>query len=260
VKLLALTDHDTVAGVQEASEAAARAGIDLMSGVEVSAIDRGGAGAGDLHILGYGVNHLDNVFEERLSYYREDREQRAWAMARELRALGFELDETPLHRRLALGESIGRPHIAELVVAHPANAERLAAEGICEPTAFLVAYLIEGAPAFLPRNRPSIADAIAAIHEAGGRAIWAHPFWDVSEPPDVLSAIDRFVAVGLDGVETFYATHTREQTLLLADRCAELGLLSTGSSDFHGPKHREFNRFRAFETHGREPVLGPLAP
>ena len=63
----------------------------------------------------------------------------------------------------------------------------------------------------------------------------------------------------MDGVEAFYATHTREQTELVADRCAELGMLTTGSADFHGPGHRVFSRFRAFETYGREPNLGPIA-
>jgi predicted metal-dependent phosphoesterase TrpH len=259
VELLALSDHDTASGVEEARLAARTAGINLVSAVEVSAIDRGGSGAGDLHILGYGVDHMDNVFEERLSFYREDREQRAWAMARELRELGFEVDERPLRRREARGESIGRPHLAAVVVSHPANAERLAAEHIDEPSAFLEAYLIEGRPAFLPRNRPSIVEAIRAIHDAGGVAVWAHPFWDVKANADVLRAIDRFVEIGLDGVECFYVTHTREQCLLLADRCDQVGLLSTGSSDFHGPKHREFSRFRAHSTHGREAVLGPIA-
>ena len=75
----------------------------------------------------------------------------------------------------------------------------------------------------------------------------------------MLETIDRFREWGLDGVECFYATHTREQAELLADRCAELGLLSTGSSDFHGPEHRLFSRFRAFSTYGREPALGPIA-
>jgi predicted metal-dependent phosphoesterase TrpH len=258
VELLALTDHDSVSGVAEACAAAAREAIRLVPAVEVSAIDRGGVDAGDLHILGYGVDHLDNVFEERLALWREDREQRAWGMVRELRDLGFELDEAPLHRRLALGESIGRPHLAQLAVAHPANASRLVEEGLSEPSAFLEAYLIEGRPAFLPRNRPSVADAIAAIHDAGGVAVWAHPFWDVEQPADAIDAIERFIGFGLNGVEVYYVTHTREQTLLLADYCAQHGLLTTGSSDFHGPKHREFSRFRAFETYGRVPVLGPI--
>ena len=71
--------------------------------------------------------------------------------------------------------------------------------------------------------------------------------------------IDRFRALGIDGVEAFYVTHTAPQTELLAERCAELGLLSTGSSDFHGPDNRLFSRFLAFETYGLEPNLGPIA-
>ena len=97
------------------------------------------------------------------------------------------------------------------------------------------------------------------MHAAGGVAVWAHPFWDVEEPAAVLSTIDRFAALGLDGVEAFYVTHTAEQTRLVAGRCAELGLLTTGSADFHGPGHPLFSRFRAFELHGIEPRLGPLA-
>jgi predicted metal-dependent phosphoesterase TrpH len=124
---------------------------------------------------------------------------------------------------------------------------------------FLKAYLIEGRPAFCPRERPTVAAAIERIHEAGGSAVWAHPFWDISSARGVMATLDRFVKLGIDGVECFYSTHTRLQTNLLADRCGELGLLSTGSSDFHGPEHRSFSRFRAFSTFGRQPVLGPIA-
>jgi predicted metal-dependent phosphoesterase TrpH len=89
-------------------------------------------------------------------------------------------------------------------------------------------------------------------------AVWAHPFWDVDDPEEVLSSAERFRAHGLDGVEVFYATHTAEQTLLVHDFCLDRGLLATGSADFHGPDHGRFNSFMAFELHGREPVLGPI--
>ncbi len=255
VELLALSDHDTVAGVEEAARAAEDQGIGLVPAVEISAIDDGRT---DLHILGYRIDHRDAVLAERLVAYRADREHRAEKMAAALRELGFELDESPIEARLSGGKSVGRPHLAQAVVSHPANAERLGAEGRTDPSAFLVGYLIEGAPAFRPRLHPSIEESIGAIHDAGGVAVWAHPFWDIAEPRDVLDAIDRFRAFGLDGVECFYATHDREQTELLADRCAELGLLTTGSSDFHGPDHRQFSSFRCFSTYGREPQLGPI--
>ncbi|MDQ2839410.1 MAG: PHP domain-containing protein [Actinomycetota bacterium] len=256
VELLALTDHDTVDGVPEARDASAGLGLRLVAGVEISTID---AGRGDLHVLGYLIDDRDETLSERLRAYRADRGRRADAIAQALRDLGFELDEQALEDRSAQGKTIGRPHLAQAVVAHPANAERLAAEGRLDPSAFLVAYLIEGRPAFVSRVAPSVSEAIDAIHDAGGVAVWAHPFWDVADPGEVLAAIDRFHAHGLDGVECFYATHHRDQAELLADRCAELGLLSTGSADFHGPDHRQFSAFRAFGTYGCQPVLGPIA-
>ena len=255
VELLALTDHDTVDGVEEAVQAAAELGIRVVPAVEISAIDSGGR---DLHILGYGVDHHDPGFAERLHGYRADRDRRAWAMVDALRELGFALEDDRLRNRADHDQSIGRPHIAEAVVAHPANAARLRAEGRTDSSSFLKGYLIEGRAAFRPRQRPSVAGAIESIHDAGGSAIWAHPFWDISSAAEVLETIDRFRGLGIDGIEGFYTTHTRIQTNLVADHCAELGLLCTGSSDFHGPNHRAFSRFRAFATYGRTPTLGPI--
>jgi predicted metal-dependent phosphoesterase TrpH len=255
VEMLALTDHDTVAGIPEAAAAAAELAIRLVPAVEVSAIDQDHL---DLHILGYLIDDRSPLLAQRLQGYRLQRRERASAMAQAIRDVGFELEESLLADRASRGQSVGRPHLAEAVVAHPANAERLAEERCQDPSEFLEAYLVEGRPAFRARSGPSVRDAIEAIHEAEGLAVWAHPFFDVSEPRRVLETIDRFRAAGIDGVECFYVTHTREQTELLADRCVELGLLSTGSSDFHGPRHRDLSRFRAFCTYGHEPRLGPI--
>jgi 3',5'-nucleoside bisphosphate phosphatase len=256
VELLALSDHDTVDGVREAADAATALGIRLATGVEISALDRTSA---DLHILGYLIDDGDPVLLERLAAYRADRERRSERMAAALRDLGFELDEQALARRAATGRPIGRPHIAQAVASHPANAGRLASEGLTDASAFLAAYLIEGRPAFRQRETPTVPEAIEAIHDAGGVAVWAHPFWDIPEPEEVLATIDRFRGEGIDGVECFYISHTAAQTALLANRCEELGLLSTGSSDFHGPDHPLMSRFRAFGTYGLEPRLGPIA-
>jgi 3',5'-nucleoside bisphosphate phosphatase len=256
VELLALSDHDSVDGLPEARGAATDAGIRLVPAVEISAIDRRQS---DLHILGYLVDDGDPVLLSRLQGYRAQREGRAQAMAQALRELGFELDREALDARAAQGKSIGRPHLAQAAVSHPANAERLAAEQREEASAFLVAYLIAGRPAFRAREGPSVADSIDAIHDAGGVAVWAHPFWDIADAAAVLETVDRFRSFGIDGVECFYPTHGPEQAALLADRCTKLGLLSTGSSDYHGPTHRSFSQFRAFSTYGREPALGPIA-
>lgn len=261
VKLLALSDHDTLAGVDEALRAGAEHGVAVVPAIEISAIDDGGERGTprELHILGYLVDHTDPVFATTLAGFLADREQRTLRMAQNLRGLGLELDEAAIDARVSAGEPIGRPHLAEAALSHPANAQRLRDEQIDDIGSFIKSYLIEGRPAFALRVTPTVAEAVQAIHAAGGVAIWAHPFWDVEDPDEVLTMIDRFRALGIDGVEAFYVTHTREQTELLAARCAELELLSTGSADFHGPDNRLFSRFMAFDTYGLRPNLGPIA-
>jgi predicted metal-dependent phosphoesterase TrpH len=256
VQLLALTDHDSVEGVDEALVAAAEAGIALVRAAELSAVHDVSE---DLHVLGYGVDHHDPAFAERTAGARAERVTRAAAMGARLGALGFEVDERPLEQRRLAGKAIGRPHLAAAVIAHAANGERLRGEGVDRVETFIPAYLIPGRPGYLPRTHPSVEEAIGWIHDAGGVAVWAHPFWDLHSDDEVLEAIDTFRAWGLDGVECFYPTHTAAQAGLLVSRCELLGLLRTGSADFHGPDHGLFSRFRAFELYGYEPDLGPIA-
>ena len=256
VELLALTDHDTVEGVQEALDAAQGTGVRVVPAVELSSVD---GDYQDLHVLGYGIDHRDPALRERLEHYRGDRERRAWAMAARLRELGYAVDDAVLQARADAGKPIGRPHLSAAVVEHPDNAERLREEELDAVTPFLVAYLIEGKPAFVGRTTPTVPEAIGLIHAAGGTAIWAHPFWDVEDPDEVLGMLDRFTGQGLDGVEAFYVTHTPEQVALLADHAAAHGLLATGSSDFHGPDHKLFSAFCAHDLHGRAATLGPIA-
>jgi 3',5'-nucleoside bisphosphate phosphatase len=256
VELFALTDHDSVGGVAEATDAAAQTGLSFLAGVEISVLD---PVAADLHLCGYDFDPGDAALLTQLARSREDRERRAARMIEALQENGWSLNHGLLNQRALAGKTIGRPHLAEAVASNPQNAERLDLEGLRNPTDFLVAYLIEGKPAFREREAPSVAEAIALIHNAGGVAVWAHPFWDVDADAEVIATLERFVGLGLDGVEAFYVTHTRPQTDLLVRRATELGLLTTGSSDFHGPNHRQFNRFRQFSTYGHQPNLGPLA-
>jgi predicted metal-dependent phosphoesterase TrpH len=258
VELLALSDHDTVSGVSEAIAAGQGLGVRVVAAVEISAVDEHSPVPRELHILGYNIDHTGPVLTEKLAEFLADREHRTLRMAAALKELGFELDEDQLNARVAAGKPIGRPHLAEAVLSAPANAGRLADESIDDVGSLIRGYLIEGRPAFRLRQTPTVAQAVQAIHQAGGVAVWAHPFWDISDPDEVLATIGRFDALGIDGVEAFYVTHTQEQTQLLAERCAELGLLTTGSADYHGPDNRLFSRFLAFQTYGLQPNLGPI--
>jgi predicted metal-dependent phosphoesterase TrpH len=259
VELLALSDHDTVSGVAEAIAAGEKHGVRVVSAVEISAVDEGAPVGRELHILGYAIDYTGALISERLAAFLADREKRTLRMRDGLQEVGFELDETVIQQRIAEGKPIGRPHLAEAVLNAPANAQRLQDEDIDDIGSLIRAYLIDGKPAYRLRETPTVAEAVEAIHAAGGVAIWAHPFWDVSDPGEVLETIERFRALGIDGIEAFYVTHTQEQTELLAKLCQEQSLLSTGSADYHGPENRLFSRFLAFETYGFEPNLGPIA-
>jgi hypothetical protein len=250
VERLALTDHDTVAGVPEALAAARRHGVALSPAAELSAVH---GGHEDLHVLGYELDPADKGLEAALEDFRADRGRRIRAMAGRLRELGFAFDDAALAR-----ESVGRPHLATAVLEHPGNAGRLRDEGIDGRDALFPAYLVPGAPAYVPRSRPTVPEAIAVIHAAGGVAVWAHPFWDVDDPREALATLDAFVADGLDGVEAFYTTHSERQTRLLYEAAVERELLATGSSDFHAPDHERFHAFRSFALYGLEPRLGPI--
>ncbi len=106
-----------------------------------------------------------------------------------------------------------------------------------------------GAKAFVARRWPSAEEAVELIHNAGGSAVVAHPFWDVSAPDEVDDLIESLAAsVGLEGVETFYPSHNAEQTRHCLELCRRLDLTATGSSDFHGPDHKTFSRFGAYQT------------
>lgn len=259
VELLALSDHDTISGVAEAIATGEQAGVRVVPAVEISAVDAGSKVPRELHILGYGIDYTGPVMTARLADFLADREKRTLRMRDALREVGFELDEAEIEQRIAEGKPIGRPHLAGAVLRAPANAERLENEGIDDVGSLIRGYLIEGRPAFRLRETPTVAEAIESIHDAGGVAIWAHPFWDISDDDEVLDSLARFAALGIDGVEAFYITHDERQTRLLTARAAELGMLTTGSADFHGPENRQFSTFMAFDTFGIEPNLGPIA-
>jgi 3',5'-nucleoside bisphosphate phosphatase len=255
VQLLALTDHDSVAGVEEALRAGSETGIEVIPATELSSVDEAYE---ELHILGYLVDHRDSELGATLEDLRSDRERRVLAMAGLLREAGLQFDDGELRRRSAAGDPLGRPHLAQAILDHPANAERLAAEGVVGLRELFPRYLVPGVPTYVARTRPTVGEAIELIHRAGGVAVWAHPFWDVQDPDTVRAMLERFAGLGIDGVEAFYPTHTREQVELLCRIAEELDLLTTGSSDFHGSTHKTFAGFRAFELYGHAPRLGAL--
>ena len=141
-------------------------------------------------MCGYELRHDDPELRATLADFRADRGRRIWAMADRLEELGFRLDRSELRAREAAGRPLGRPHLADAVLAHPGNAARLRAEGIDGKDTLFPPYLVPGAVAYVARSRPTVEEAIEVIHAAGGVAVWAHPFWDIADR-DTVARRDR---------------------------------------------------------------------
>ncbi len=240
VTTLALTDHDAVAGVPEAEAAAREVGIELVPAIEMSCVHEY---AEDLHICGYWID-LERI-APACERAQQERRTRAGEIVENLRREGFELTLDDAIREAGAADSIGRPHIARAA----------GASGDLGP--FFEEYLVPGAKAFVPRRWPSAEQAIELIREAGGVAVIAHPYWDIPEP-DKVEHLIRSLAP--DGIETFYPSHGKEQTEHLLALCNELGLVPTGSSDYHGPTHKTFAEFGAYDTYGLAEPQVPARP
>jgi 3',5'-nucleoside bisphosphate phosphatase len=242
VTVMALTDHDGVAGVPAASAAAADAGIENLPAVEMSCVHRYSE---DLHICGYWID----VERIRPACERAQRERvdRAREIVARLNSHGVRVTFEDAVAEAGAAYAIGRPHIARAAGAGP------------DLGPFFEEYLVPGAKAFVSRRWPTADQAVTQIHDAGGVAVVAHPYWDVSKPTQVRDLIESLVTdVGLDGIEAFYPAHTAAQTKDLLELCAELELVPTGSSDFHGPTHKTFSRWGAYDTYGLgEPRVPP---
>jgi predicted metal-dependent phosphoesterase TrpH len=242
VTVMSLTDHDAIGGVEEASAAAAEAGIENVPGVEMSCVHRY---SDDLHVLGYWVD-LEAI-GPACERAQQERVNRAEEIVAKLREHGFDLTLEDAIAQAGDALSVGRPHIARAAGA----GENMGP--------FFEEYLVPGAKAFVARRWPSAEEAVGLIHQAGGAAVVAHPYWDVSEPDQVRDLVESLRRdVGLEGIETFYPSHDPEQTRHCLELCEELGLVPTASSDFHGPTHKTFSRFGAYDTYGLgEPQVPP---
>ena len=244
VTVMALTDHDAIGGVEEASAAAREAGIENVPAIEMSCVHRY---SDDLHICGYWVD-LDQI-APACSKAQQERVDRAKAIVTKMQGHGFEISFEDVVAEAGDASSVGRPHIAK-----PAMASVDWQGTVGE---FFEEYLVPGAKAFVQRSWPSADQAVELIHEAGGAAVVAHPYWDVKDPGQVRDLLESLQSdVGLDGVEAFYPSHDEAQTRHCVELCAELGLTPTASSDYHGPTHKTFSKFLDYETYGLgEPQL-----
>lgn len=216
---LALTDHDTIAGIAKAKEEAGRLGMEFIPGVELSSSYEDM----ELHILGLFINPKSRELTKTLEVMRETRKTRNERLAGRLRELGISIDKSELPGG---STSVTRGHFARLLVD----------KGYCSSLSDAYnRYLGLGAPAYVPRDRLSTRQTISVIHKAGGFAVLAHlcqikPAGKTSLPALVSDLKD----MGLDGLEAYYPEYTRRQQEEYLEYADIFGLAVTGGSDYHG--------------------------
>ena len=221
LRTISVADHDTVAGFDEAAAGCAREGLEIVPGIEITAIQDDE----DVHVLGYFFDPRHPSLAEFLASQRADRRRRFHEIAGKLADLGMRVDvEAALAGCDGTDASIGRPLLARAMVR--AGYVRTTRE------AFDL-YLADHMPAWLPRRAPSPAGVVALIHEAGGIAAVAHPALlghDEWLPP--------LAAAGLDAIEVYYSDHSPEMTTHYRELANRLGIGASGGSDYHGdPSH-----------------------
>jgi 3',5'-nucleoside bisphosphate phosphatase len=222
VNVMGVTDHDTTAAIQEVIAGARRQGIEVVPGIEITAIEEGR----DVHVLGYFIDANNTGLERFLSRQRVQRIERVKAIGHRLAQLGMPIDMAPLLTpgSEAAGRSIGRPLIA---------GQMIAAGYVADTRQAFDNWLATGRPAFVPRAGAPAADVIAAIRAAGGIASLAHP-----GQTGVDGRINSYVDSGLEAVEVFHPDHDAAATARYRTLASDLELLVTGGSDFHGdPSH-----------------------
>jgi 3',5'-nucleoside bisphosphate phosphatase len=211
---IALTDHDTVAGIPEAAAVGEELGVRVVPGVELSAVE----GDVETHILGL---HLSDTreLEAKLIALREMRRTRAERMVKRLNELGVRIELASVLEQAA-GGAVGRPHVARAMIAEGWAVDFRDA---------FDRYLGNGRPAYVTKERLAVSEATTLIHRAGGLAILAHP-----SHSGTLERIAAFVEQGMDGVEVRHPSHSADDTARLAALVEHFSLVPSGGSDWHG--------------------------
>jgi predicted metal-dependent phosphoesterase TrpH len=232
IRLLAITDHDTLAGVRELhAGGGAPAGLEVIPGIELNSVLPEGSAEGEseVHILGLGVEPGDEELEAALAQQRERRRARFELMVARLRQLGMAIDgalERQQEARATTDEdALGRPTIARALIA---CGYATSVEDAFEK------HLSKGRPAYVPRLGLDAVESIRAIRRAGGLASLAH----FAEAPRQLGFVRDLMDAGLNGLEVYYRSYDQGTVGLLRDVAGRLGLVMTGGSDYHGDRER----------------------
>jgi predicted metal-dependent phosphoesterase TrpH len=219
--VVALTDHDTAVGWPEASRAAERIGIRLVPGLEIST-RMDGAG---IHLLAYLPDLTHTGLAAELDRILAGRDGRLAAQVAGLRAAGVDITEADVRRQAGDSPAIGRPHLADVLIAKGVVRDRAEA---------FAGWLSYGMPGYVIRYATQTDEMVRLVTQAGGAAVIAHPWGRGSRRVLTPEMLGRLLDHGLVGIEVDHQDHTPADRDRLREIARDLGLVSTGSSDFHG--------------------------
>ena len=217
-----LTDHDTVAGLEEAERIAQETYIGFIPGIEISTQDEE-----EIHILGYGIDYRNYYLKEKCRIFAIERLNRANKICDYLETKGIKVDMDEV-KSYAKGDVMGRPHFARYLIAHNIVQERKEAFDLYLDT--------NEFKAATERKLPTSEEAIDLIHKANGVAFIAHPGLYKMNIDSKRKLVSRLAAYGLDGIECIYSKHSKEETEVYLSWAEKLGLKISVGSDFHGEK------------------------
>ncbi len=223
VSVLALTDHDELAGLAAAGDAARAAGIRLVPGVEISIT----WGDISIHIVGLGVDPENETLATNLDFVRSSRGRRAERIAAEFDKLGIEGSLEGAYAHAENPKAIGRAHFARFLVQRGLAAD---------VASVFKRYLARGKPGYVPHQWAELADAVAWIRASGGRAVVAHPGRYKLPRAELRRFLGEFKAAGGEGIEVVTGSHSPEQYGEFARLAREFEFLASRGSDFHGPE------------------------
>lgn len=230
VRVMAITDHDTVGGVEEALLAGNEYGVRVISGVEMSVEDQ------DSHILGLGIDHKNEKLCAELEKFKSDRAENLKKTMKNLRRNeGFVVEwEDVLRQTKDSATAITSPHVVYAVMSRPENKEKLEQDQVKSKQDFYERYLKSGGPNLARRKHISAAYAIELLHQAGGLAIWSHPALHFQEKyEDLENFLKELISWGIDGLEVFSSAHTEDNVEFLQTLAVKYNILRTAGSDFH---------------------------
>jgi len=230
IKVISVTDHDTISNYQEVRQYCQKYGVELIKGIELSSIHEGK----EVHILAYFAKEndyykLSELAEER----KKDREKRIYRICEKLKEAGIDISAADLLAKSEKG-SIGRPQVARAIIEKGYR--------MTFPEIF-AEYLGNGAKAYVPSTTTSSIEIIKMVRELKGTPVLAHPGDYFQKNPEI---INQFISAGLQGIEVYYSSHNQDKINFYLNLVRKYNLVATGGSDYHG------------NTKGREDYLGKI--